>query len=197
MSTISKTVIPSSFKEISNNHDRFHPQLARTGAVLPITHLDTIKREYRKWLHPITFLRWNTSCKVGVEAESELESDSIFPVRSRSWSRSHLKFVDSAALVCGAHTANHAQDGDGWRRGMHLGFCAGDPGSIHGRASGQASHSPHMGRLAIPLEQDESSSAFVLTDMVLSPQPTNHAHARIHAHATLSTASQLADPAGP
>ena len=56
---------------------------------------------------------------------------------------------------------------------MHLDFYAGDPGSIPGRASGQASQSPHMGRLAVPLEQDESSSALVLTDMVLNPQPTN------------------------
>ena len=30
-----------------------------------------------------------------------------------------------------------------------------------------------MGRLAVPLEQGESSSALVLTDMVLNPQPTN------------------------
>ena len=35
---------------------------------------------------------------VGVEAKSELESESIFSGRSRSWSRSLLKIVDSAAL---------------------------------------------------------------------------------------------------
>ena len=34
--------------------------------------------------------------------------------------------------------------------------------------------SPHMGRLAVTLEQGESSSALVLMDMVLNPQPTNH-----------------------
>ena len=44
-------------------------------------------------------LRWNASCFAGVEAELELESESIFSVRSRSWSRSLLKFVDSAALT--------------------------------------------------------------------------------------------------
>ena len=65
--------------------------------------------------------------------------------------------------------------GDGWRRGMHLGFCTGDPGSIPGRVSGQMSQSPHMGWLAVPLEQGESSSALVLMDMVLNPnKPTNH-----------------------
>ena len=30
-----------------------------------------------------------------------------------------------------------------------------------------------MGRLAVPLEQGENSSALILTDMVLNPQPTN------------------------
>ena len=39
---------------------------------------------------------------------------------------------------------------------------------------GQASLSPHMGWLVVPLEQDESSSALVLTDMVVNPQPTNN-----------------------
>ena len=63
--------------------------------------------------------------------------------------------------------------GGGWRRGMRLGFCAGDPGSIPGMASGQASQSPHMGQLVVPLEQCESSSTLVLTDMVFNPQPTN------------------------
>ena len=32
---------------------------------------------------------------------------------------------------------------------------------------------PHMWRLAVPLEQSESSSALVQTDMVLNPQPTD------------------------
>ena len=39
-------------------------------------------------------LWWDNSCYAGVEAESELESESIFSGRSRS----RLKFVDSAAL---------------------------------------------------------------------------------------------------
>ena len=37
---------------------------------------------------------------------------------------------------CGAREAILALTGDGWRRGMHLDFCAGDPGSIPGRAPG-------------------------------------------------------------
>ena len=50
---------------------------------------------------------------------------------------------------------------------MHLGFCTRDLGSHPGKASGQESQSPHMGPLAIPLEQGGSSSALFLTEMVL------------------------------
>ena len=35
-----------------------------------------------------------------------------------------------------------------------------------------------MGRLAVPLEEGESSNALALTDMVLNPQPTNQASDR-------------------
>ena len=44
----------------------------------------------------LLFWRWNNFCYAGVEAESELESESIFSDRSRS----RLKFADSRALVC-------------------------------------------------------------------------------------------------
>ena len=44
----SKTVIPVTFKGISGNHDRLHPQLARTGGVLSITRLNTTEMEIKK-----------------------------------------------------------------------------------------------------------------------------------------------------
>ena len=66
-----------------------------------------------------------------------------------------------------------AVKGDGWYRSMHLGFCTGNAVWIPGRASEQASQSPHMDRLAFPLEQGGSSSAMVLMDIVLNPQPTS------------------------
>ena len=53
-------------------------------------------------LIPHLFLRQKAPCWVGVQMESE--SESIFSVRSRSWSRSRLKFVDFAALVRDAKT---------------------------------------------------------------------------------------------
>ena len=43
-----KTVIRTTFKGISDNHGRMHPQLARTGAVLPITRLDAMKSVIKK-----------------------------------------------------------------------------------------------------------------------------------------------------
>ena len=51
------------------------------------------KVKLRKWLHHIALF----SMESGVEAEPELESESVFSGRSRSLSR--LKFVDSAALL--------------------------------------------------------------------------------------------------
>ena len=62
--------------------------------------------------------------------------------------------------------------GERLAQGMHLGFCASDPGSVPGRASGQASQFSTLWRLAVSLEQGESSSALVLMDIVLNPQPT-------------------------
>ena len=77
-----------------------HPHLARTGAVL-LYYLFVYNRKGNQGNGYITlhFLGWNTSREAGVEAESELESESVFSGWSRSWSRSHLKFVDTTALV--------------------------------------------------------------------------------------------------
>ena len=63
-----------------------------------ITGLSTIKRGIKNGYIILTFLEWRCSCLAGVEAESELESESIYSgrIRSRNWSR--LKSVDSAAL---------------------------------------------------------------------------------------------------
>ena len=54
------------------------------------------KGKSRKWVHDIAIFRMELFLLGGVKAESELESESIFLSRSRSWSR--LKSVDSAAL---------------------------------------------------------------------------------------------------
>ena len=97
-STDSKTVIPLPFKGISDNHGRLHPQLARTGAALsfhPFGYNEKGNQENDYII--LLFLGWSTSSWAGVEAESELESESIFSGQSRS--RSRIKFFDSAALM--------------------------------------------------------------------------------------------------
>ena len=88
MSTNLKTVMLTIFKGISDNQSRLHPLLARTGAVLPIWMQSKVK--FKKWLHHIAPFRVES----GVEAESELESESVFSGRSRS----RLNFIDPAAL---------------------------------------------------------------------------------------------------
>ena len=73
LSTNSKTVIPSPCKGISNNHCRLHPQLERTGAVLPYHPFGyNQKGNQEKSYSILLFLGWNTSCL------PELESESIF-----------------------------------------------------------------------------------------------------------------------
>ena len=65
--------------------------------------------------------------------------------------------------------------GSGWRRGMHLGFCAGDPGSIPARVSGWASQLPtYMVRLAVSWNRVRVPAPWSWLDMVRNPQPTNH-----------------------
>ena len=54
----SMTVIPTAFKEISDNHGRLHLELARTGAVLPYHRSGCNKKwNSRKWLHHIDAFR--------------------------------------------------------------------------------------------------------------------------------------------
>ena len=83
------------------------PAVSQMGPVLPYHPFGCNQNRVQENGYTILlFLGWNNSCWAGVEAESELESESIFSGRSRSWSRSRLKFVDSAALPLGVIIIN-------------------------------------------------------------------------------------------
>ena len=100
MTISSKTVIPTTFNGISDNHLRLHPQLVRTDAVLPYHPFGYNQNENEEnGCIILLLLGWSNSCSAGVEAVSALESESIFSGRSRSHSRSLLKLVDSATLI--------------------------------------------------------------------------------------------------
>ena len=84
----------------SDNAGWFHPQLAPMDALSPHHPFGYNQKRFEKSSRvTLFFLRWKTSCVVGVEADSELLSELIFSGRSRSRSQSRLKFVDSAALL--------------------------------------------------------------------------------------------------
>ena len=89
----------SPFKGNSDNFGRFHPLLPPKDFLSPHRPFGYKQKGNEKWSYHIALLGWKPPCWVGVEAESELESESIFSVRSRSWSRSRLKVIDSAALI--------------------------------------------------------------------------------------------------
>ena len=98
MKISSEAVIQNTLKGINDNHGRLHPQLSQTGAVMPYHLFGCNQNEVKENYYTISLLfGWNNPCWAGVEAESELEAESIFSDWSRS--RSRLKFVDSAALI--------------------------------------------------------------------------------------------------
>ena len=131
----SNTGMTTIFKGISDIHDRLHPQMVRMENILvyhqfgynhkwnqenssAVVRQKAVSRilenaEIRPfaWRRQsciiLLFLRSNTSCYAGVEAGSELESESIISDRSRS--RRHLKFVDSAALLYGMEEVMQCQ----------------------------------------------------------------------------------------
>ena len=72
-STNSKKSYRIPFKEISDNHGRVYPHLARKGAVL-LYYLFVYnhKGNQENGYIILLFLGLNTSCVAGVEAESEL-----------------------------------------------------------------------------------------------------------------------------
>ena len=97
MSTNSKTVIPSPFKGISNNHSELHSQLAQTGTVLPYHPFGyNQKRSEGNGCITLLFLmecfllgrsRSGVGAEVGVDVfrpESGLESESLKIRRLRS-----------------------------------------------------------------------------------------------------------------
>ena len=98
VSANSKAVIPSPFKRISENYGQLHPQLVRTGAVVPYHQFGYNQKENQENGYIILFFlneilhaarnRSRVGFVVGVD---------IF----RPESLSRLKFVDSAALVLG------------------------------------------------------------------------------------------------
>ena len=91
--------MPTTPKGISDNQGRLHQYLARTGDLWPYRPFGYNQKENQENCYILLLLfGWNISCSAGVEAESELESESIFSGRSRSGNWSRLKFVDSAAL---------------------------------------------------------------------------------------------------
>ena len=86
----SKFVIPTTFKGVSDNHGRLHPQLALTGTVFLYDTFGHSQKETEKWLRHIapfgmnlTLLGWSRSgvaAGVGVGVDifrSELESESL------------------------------------------------------------------------------------------------------------------------
>ena len=98
MAISSNTVIPTTFKGMSDNHGRQHPRWARLGAVLPYHPFGCQRNgNHENGYIVLLFLWWNNPCEAGVEAEWELESESIFSGRSRS--QSCLKFFDSTSLI--------------------------------------------------------------------------------------------------
>ena len=98
MTTSSRTVIPITFKRIIDDHGRLHLQLARTGAVLPYHRFGYNQMEIKRMGNSYCSFR-DGKARVRPESKRSLESGSIFSGRSRSWSRSRFKFVDSAALL--------------------------------------------------------------------------------------------------
>ena len=95
LSTNSKTVITKSFKGTSNNHGRLHPQLAWMGAVLQYHGFECNQKGNQENGHIILpFL--------GLEHLSLGRNRSRVGVGVRFYifrPESHLKFVDSAALL--------------------------------------------------------------------------------------------------
>ena len=99
MAISTKDVMPTTFKGIGENYGRLHQQFAWMGAVFSYYRFGcNQKGNQENGRIILLFSEWHCSC-CGVEAESELESESIFPGRSRSLSWSRLKSVDFAALV--------------------------------------------------------------------------------------------------
>ena len=81
----SKTVMPTTLKGIGDNYGRLHPQFCANGCRIPVLPVWVQwKGKSRKWLHHIAIFRMELFLLGGVEADSELESESIFPDRSRS-----------------------------------------------------------------------------------------------------------------
>ena len=100
MSKSSTTVILITFKWVSDNQGRLLPLSAQTGAVL-LYHPFGCSQNWNdeNGYIMLLFLRWSSSCWVGVEVKLKLESVSIFLSRTRNRIRSRLKFIDSAAVI--------------------------------------------------------------------------------------------------
>ena len=84
----------TTLKGISDSQDRLHPRLTQADSLLPYRPFGrNQKGKPENGYITLLFLGWKIFCKVGVEAESELES--IFSGRSQS----RLKLADFAALI--------------------------------------------------------------------------------------------------
>ena len=81
--------MPTTFKGIGDNYGQLHPQLAQTGAVFLyyLFAYNQKRNQENSYLHHIAIFRMELFLSGGVEAESKLESKSIFPGRSRGQSR--------------------------------------------------------------------------------------------------------------